>query len=261
MYKNRKVKKLKRQRPRSLMRGPDSGSADLRAYSWAVNGAAVQGRSRRGDRYGLDAHPCLRYRDGGSRAAGAERISGRGKPHPEEPVEWAIEALGRRASHAREDRSSPGPPSPCRGRNCREAGHHPCLVSRAYRRYLRWQTAGYREVEQLIVRMDGENRDWGYDRIVGALPNLGYVISGQTVGNIPHRHALPPAPERRRTTTWPAFIRTHLALLAGTDFFTVEVLTLRGLVTYYVLFFIHLESRRVDIAGITIHPDEPWMRQ
>src|SRR6202158_926090 len=50
-------------------------------------------------------------------------------------------------------------------------------------------------------------------------------------------------------------------LLAGTDFFTAEVLTLRGLVTYYVLFFIHLESRRVDIAGITVHPDEPWMKQ
>ena len=47
----------------------------------------------------------------------------------------------------------------------------------------------------------------------------------------------------------------------GTDFFTAEVLTLRGLVTYYVLFFIHLESRRVDIAGITVHPDEPWMTQ
>ena len=56
---------------------------------------------------------------------------------------------------------------------------------------------------------------------------------------------------------WAAFIRTHLALLAGTDFFTAEVLTLRGLVTYYVLFFIHLESRRVAIAGITVHPDEP----
>jgi putative transposase len=57
------------------------------------------------------------------------------------------------------------------------------------------------------------------------------------------------------------FIRTHLALLAGTEFFTAEVLTLRGLVTYYVLFFIHLESRRVDIAGIMVHPDEPWMKQ
>jgi putative transposase len=70
-----------------------------------------------------------------------------------------------------------------------------------------------------------------------------------------------PAPERKRTTTWAEFIRTHLALLAATHFFTVEVLTLPGLVTYYVLFFIHLESRRVDVAGITAHPDEPWMQQ
>jgi hypothetical protein len=50
-------------------------------------------------------------------------------------------------------------------------------------------------------------------------------------------------------------------LLAGTDFFTAEVLTLRELVTYYVLFFIHLESRRVAIAGITLHPNEAWMMQ
>jgi hypothetical protein len=118
-----------------------------------------------------------------------------------------------------------------------------------------------REVEQLIIRMASENGDWGYDRIAGALANLGYAISDQTVGNVLRRHGLPPAPERKRTITWAAFIRTHLALLAGTDFFTAEVLTLRGLVTYYVLFFIHLESRRVDIAGITVHPDEPWMKQ
>jgi hypothetical protein len=118
-----------------------------------------------------------------------------------------------------------------------------------------------REVEQLIVRMAKENRDWGYDRIVGALANLGYKVCDQTVGNVLQRHALPPAPERKRTTTWAAFIRIHLALLAGTDFLTAEVLTLRGVVTYYVLFFIHLESRRVDIGGITVHPDERWMQQ
>ncbi len=118
-----------------------------------------------------------------------------------------------------------------------------------------------RELEQLIVRMAKENHDWGYDRIVGALANLGYKVCDQTVGNVLQRHALPPAPERKRTTTWAAFIRVHLALLAATDLFTAEVLTLRGLVTYYVLFFIHLESRRVAIAGITVHPDERWMRQ
>ena len=94
----------------------------------------------------------------------------------------------------------------------------------------------------------------------GALANLGYEISDQTVGNVLRRHGLPPAPERKRTGTWAAFIRTHLALLAGTDFFTAEVLTLRGLVTYYVLFFIRLESRRVAIAGLTVHPNEAWMK-
>jgi hypothetical protein len=50
-------------------------------------------------------------------------------------------------------------------------------------------------------------------------------------------------------------------VLAGCDFFTVEVLRRRGLVTYYVLFFLHLESRRVNIAGITRHPDQEWMEQ
>jgi putative transposase len=64
------------------------------------------------------------------------------------------------------------------------------------------------------------------------LANLGYEISDQTVGNVLRRHGLPPAPERKPATTWASFVWTHLALLAGTDFFTAEVLTLRGLVTY-----------------------------
>jgi transposase len=88
-----------------------------------------------------------------------------------------------------------------------------------------------REVEQLIIRMARETQDWGYDRIAGAQANLGHKVSDQTVGNVLRCHGLPPAPERKRTTTWAEFIRTRLALLAGTDFFTAEVLTLRGLVT------------------------------
>ena len=117
------------------------------------------------------------------------------------------------------------------------------------------------EIEQWVVRMAKENSDWGYDRIVGAMANLGYRLSDQTVGNILHRNGIPPAPARKRTTTWADFIRVHMAVLAGTDFFSVEVLTLRGLVTYYVLFFIRLESRRVEVAGITQHPNEAWMKQ
>jgi hypothetical protein len=87
------------------------------------------------------------------------------------------------------------------------------------------------ELEHLVVRIAKENVDWGYDRIVGALANLGYTLSDETVGNILRRNGIPPAPERKHTTTWTDFISVHLAVLAGTDFLTVEVLTLRGFVT------------------------------
>ena len=101
------------------------------------------------------------------------------------------------------------------------------------------------EIERLVVQMAKENPGWGYDRIVGAMANLGHRLSDQTVGNILRRHGLSPAPKRKQVICWRDFIRAHMEVLVGTDFFTVEVLTLKGLVTYYVLFFMHLESRRV----------------
>ncbi len=90
---------------------------------------------------------------------------------------------------------------------------------------------------------------------------LGYEISDQTVGNILRRNGIPPAPTRQSTTTWRDFIRSHRGVLVGTDFLSVEVVTLRGLVTYYVLFFIQLETRQVEVAGMTPHPNEIWMKQ
>jgi putative transposase len=117
------------------------------------------------------------------------------------------------------------------------------------------------ELEALVVRIAQENRSWGYDRIVGALVHLGYTISDQTVGNILKRHGIPPAPTRQKTTTWKEFIRTHMDMLVATDCFTAEIWTTAGLVTYYVMFFIHLASRKVHVAGMTPHPDECWMMQ
>src|SRR4051812_39596384 len=61
------------------------------------------------------------------------------------------------------------------------------------------------ELEALVVRMAQEHRAWGYDRIVGALANLGYTISDQTVGNMLKRPGMAPAPERKTTTTWKEF--------------------------------------------------------
>jgi putative transposase len=106
-----------------------------------------------------------------------------------------------------------------------------------------------------------ENPTWGYDRIQGALANLGHTISDATVGNILRRHGIEPAPDRKRQTTWQTFLQAHWDVLAAVDFTTVEVWTMNGLVTVYLLFVMELATRRVHFAGSTTSPAEAWMRQ
>jgi homeodomain-containing protein len=89
------------------------------------------------------------------------------------------------------------------------------------------------EVEQLATRMAEENPGWGYRRIQGALANLGHKIDKLTVRNILRRHHMDPAPQRRKGGMgWTQFLHMHWEVLAATDFFTVEVATWHGLVTY-----------------------------
>jgi hypothetical protein len=71
------------------------------------------------------------------------------------------------------------------------------------------------EVEALVVRMARENSGWGYDRIVGALANLGHQVSDQTVGNILRRNGITPAPKRSQITTWKAFLAVHMKCTGG----------------------------------------------
>jgi putative transposase len=118
------------------------------------------------------------------------------------------------------------------------------------------------EIEQLVIRMAEENPSWGYRRIQGALANLGHCIDQITVRNILRRHHMEPAPQRRKAgMSWAQFLKMHWEVLAATDFFTIEVATWHGLVTYYVLVVMELATRRVEIAGITPHPTAAFMQQ
>ena len=117
------------------------------------------------------------------------------------------------------------------------------------------------QVTQLVLRMARENPSWGYDRIQGALANLGHDVSDQTVGNILKAHGIEPAPKRKRQTTWKSFIKSHWDVLGAIDFTIIEVWTTGGLVTYYLLFVMELATRRVCFGGCTPNPDEPWMKQ
>jgi transposase InsO family protein len=118
-----------------------------------------------------------------------------------------------------------------------------------------------RIIAELIVRMALENPRWGYTRIQGALYNLGHEVGRGTIANVLKREGIEPAPERGGRTPWAVFLKAHWRSMVAADFFTAEVWSVRGLVTYYVLFVIELSKRIVHIAGITTQPNENWMMQ
>ena len=116
-------------------------------------------------------------------------------------------------------------------------------------------------IKGLVLRFATENPSWGYSRLQGALKNLGHRISRSTVANILKENGMEPAPQRQKGTTWKDFINTHKDVLCATDFFTQEVWKPFGLVTYYILFFIRVDTRHIRVAGGTPYPDSRFMEQ
>jgi len=90
---------------------------------------------------------------------------------------------------------------------------------------------------------------------------LGHKLAPSTIAVILRRHGIEPAPERSRTTTWKEFLRQHWELIVAADFFTGEVWTRKGLRRFFILFFIDLPTRKVEIAGIAANANGLWMSQ
>jgi putative transposase len=115
------------------------------------------------------------------------------------------------------------------------------------------------EIRALIIRM-AQDTGWGYRRIFGELRKLRIKVSRSTVHRILRENGFDPGPKRGEGT-WNEFIKRHIKTLWACDFFTKKVWTVRGLVEYYILFFIHIETRQVHIVGMTPNPDGIWMAQ
>ena len=111
------------------------------------------------------------------------------------------------------------------------------------------------ELRRLIVRLATENPTWGYRRIHGEIVGLGHQIAQTTVWQILKDNNIDPAPKRSEVA-WTEFLRSQAAVAC--DFFTVDTATLRR---YYVLFFIHVETRQVIFAGLTANPTGAWTTQ
>ena len=100
---------------------------------------------------------------------------------------------------------------------------------------------------------------WGYTRIQGALKNLRHQVGRSTIARILKAAGLPLS--RERPMTWRTFMWVHWPALLAADFFTTDVWTHRGLLTYYTAFVIELHSRRVHVLGSTPHPDNGFVVQ
>ena len=87
-----------------------------------------------------------------------------------------------------------------------------------------------KEIAELVVRMAKEDPLRGYTRIRDALDNLGHEVCRGTVANILKDYGIKPAPERGSYTTWADFLRRLWEVIAATDFFTVEIWSLNGIV-------------------------------
>ena len=96
-----------------------------------------------------------------------------------------------------------------------------------------------------------------YQRIVGELAGIGQLVSATTVAKILRQAGVSPAGARSELS-WREFLRAHASSRIACDFFCVETLCLGRL---YVLFFIELGTRRVQLAGCTPNPDGAWTVQ
>jgi transposase len=134
-------------------------------------------------------------------------------------------------------------------------GWHRELVRRKWAAYRGRRRVGRpplaEECRELIQRLARENPSWGYFRIRGELLKLGSTVSATAIRSVLRRSGIPPAGRRSRLT-WKRFLAAHAQTLVAADFFTVETVFLKRL---YILFFIHLASRRILWAASTRAPD------
>jgi len=105
----------------------------------------------------------------------------------------------------------------------------------------------------LVIRLAGENPDWGYRRIHGELTRLGHRVAASTVWRILRAAGIDPTRDRTGPT-WIEFIRSQAEGIIATDFACVDTATLRR---FHVLFVTEISTRRVHLAGITANPTGP----
>jgi len=110
-----------------------------------------------------------------------------------------------------------------------------------------------------ILKIKEENLQWGSRKICDCLVNLGFEVCRTTVRNVLLNNGYDPEPGAK--STWKQFLRSHWDVMVACDFFSIELLTRKGLIRCMVLFALELSTRKVEILGVTPDPNGVWMEQ
>jgi transposase InsO family protein len=142
---------------------------------------------------------------------------------------------------------------------------------RTYQRWISEKNAGkpnkemgrpktLESIREIVVRIAKET-GWGYGRILGELKKLRIRAIGQsTIKNILKDAGMLPRP-KKGPGTWDEFLKMHADTLCQIDFFSKCIWTRKGLRQCFVLAFLHVATRRVDVSPCTFQPDAKWMKQ
>jgi hypothetical protein len=88
-----------------------------------------------------------------------------------------------------------------------------------------------------------------------------FSSASNTVREVLRDNGRIPGGDRTKRVKWRQFIESHLDVLCSTDFFTIELLTLKSLKRVTVMFVVELSTRRVHLTGLTSKPCGEWMDQ
>ena len=115
------------------------------------------------------------------------------------------------------------------------------------------------EYQKELLEIMDEHPEWGKQAILAKIRETHPSVDKLYIFELLLKMGFWDVRKKRQAISWKVWLKKHEGVTWGGDFFSVYVWTEKALVKYDVLFFIHLKTLRVVIAGISANATEEWL--